>query len=507
MNFKRNCFVISALLASVFMVAGCSNDEEFIHYVYVDEMKDEHKYESFNDGSYVKYENYVEYRAKDSASADRILGSASDVMRNYSGKKLLNTLGNQKLLVIPVEFPDFRCEKLDVSRSEYILNLKKAFFGNSESNKYVSVGEYFNKSSYGKLRLEGEVVEDFYTFSKPISAITSSGADRALVSKEYTNIIAWLQTKNINLNDYIIKGLGENDCDYAEKKCIPIFLVYNYPSEEESTLENFFWAYTFPNVPLSWASYSFLYTDKGQPDAHTFIHETGHLFGLNDYYPLVDGGKDEVVEPTARIDMMDCSVGDETGFSKMYLDWVRPYHIVKTTDITIKSFGESGDLILINDAWNKTVFDEYYLIEFYTPTYLNAFDCNVGNSEAKLPSLPGIKLYHVDSRLGYFKTDRTKSFIDYCDKGGTNPSSNNIDFAHDNSPGKGANNFNLYELVLNNTDGKISGCAQNGHLYRSGDKITGLRLNTGKPFNYMIEVLSVSYREAKLRITNTLQTL
>lgn len=508
MNFKRNCFAITALLASVFMVAGCSNDGDFLHYAYIDEMKDEHEFESFNENSYVKYGDYENYTAKGVSSVDHVLGSASDVMRNNGGKKLLNTVGNQKILVIPVDFPDFKCEQLDISRNDYYLNLKKSFFGNSDSNKYVSVGEYFNKSSYGKLRLEGEVIEDFYTFSKPVSTL-KQGADRKIVSDEYESIINWLEMKNIDLNQYIIKGIGEPDCDYAETKCIPMFLVYNYPVDEETMNENFFWAYTFPNVPVSWASYSFLYTEQGKPDAHTFIHETGHLFGLNDYYPASDGDRNLLLEPTARIDMMDCSVGDETGLSKMYLDWTRPYHVVKSTEITIKPFTETGDLILIADSWNKTVFDEYYLFEFYTPTGLNAYDCNVGNSEAKLPTLPGIKVYHVDARLAYYEIGRTRKFLGYCDKGGFSPTSNNIDFAHNNNYSSSVNaneNFNLYELVLNHSDSMISGCAQNGHLYRSGDKITGLRFNTGKQFNYQIEIESISFKEAKLKITNTLQT-
>ena len=263
-------------------------------------------------------------------------------------------------------------------------------------------------------------------------------------------------------------------------------------------------------------------TLAGYPDAHTFIHETGHLFGLVDYYPADESDiANSVPEPAGRIDMMDCSVGDHTALSKMWLNWARPYWVTGATDsteITIGSLVDTGDLILINDLWNGTVFDEYYLVEFYSPTGLNYFDTNTGNNLAKLPSLPGVKIYHVDARLGYYvadaKTKNQKIFDHYCDELGKageqaiSPASGNVNIVHDNSTytdakddAKYLKNY-LYELQLNHSGQSVAGCATNLNLYRKGDVFEDMKFNSNKLLtqDYTITVTGMTFRDATIKI-------
>lgn len=498
MNFKRNCLLITTVLVSVFMVVGCSNNDAYIHYEYFSAKEDKHEDQEFDEGNYIKYGKYEDYVG----FGEKEMGSATDVMRNFGEKKLLNDSGEQKLLVIPVEFKDFKCTDLGVSESEYIENVKKGFTGTNENNGFVSAAEYFNRSSYGKLKLDAKVVDKFYTFPKSVAEI-KTGITREIVLTYYSDIIKWYEENYGDINDYVIKGLESEDNPSIAKN-VPIFLVYTYPINLAKSNSDFFWAFTFESAPLTWASYSFLYTDNGKPDAHTYIHEIGHLLGLNDYYPRETGNT--VPEPTGRIDMMDCSVGDETGFSKMYLDWVRPYHIKDSTEIKLTPFEQSGDLILLKDNWNKTVFDEYFIVEMYSPTGLNAYDCNIGNSRAKLPTLPGIKIYHVDARLGYFKRQRTGLEFDcYCDEALPTTINEVVGFAHDNNTYSNPSTINeanyLYELALNNTTEKISGCAQNSHLFRTGDEVAALRFSNGQHLNYKISVSSLNFKEATIKIS------
>lgn len=500
MNFKRNCVIITALLASVFMVASCSNNKTYKHYEYFSAKEDKHEDESFNDGKYVKYGNYANYVGY----GDKNMGDAINVMRNFGDRKLLNGVGDEKILVIPVEFKDFGCKDLGISENEYVANLKKGFTGANENNTFVSVAEYFNRSSYGKLKLDAKVVDKFYTFPKSVAEI-KTGITREIVATYYSEIIKWYESNYSDINDYVIKGL-ESTKDPSEAKNVPIFLAYTYPVSLTTVNSDFFWAFTFESIPLTWASYSFLYTDNGEPDAHTYIHEVGHLLGLNDYYPTKESSSSTVPEPTARIDMMDCSVGDETALSKMYLNWTRPYHVKDETEIKIKPFEGSGDLIILNDNWNKSVFDEYFVVEFYSPTGLNAYDVNVGNSQAKLPTLPGIKIYHVDARLGYFNI-RTKEFDCYCSEALPSTINETVGFAHDNNTYSKQTTINqgnyLYELVLNNTTEKISGCAQNSHLFRAGSEISALTRSNGTVLNYKISITSLNFKEATIKITKT----
>ena len=505
MNFKRNLVSIIAFVGSVFGLSGCTDPDAFHEFEFLDPEKDLHqvedKHEDEDHGTYIKYGDYASYPAKDTNGKTVELGSTYEVLTNYSGQHILSAEGEQKILVIPVEFEDYTIEVLGVEKEEYITNLKKAFFGDYKNNRYASVAEYYNRSSYGKLRLSGMVCDEFYTFPYTTQYII----EKDLASKDvlgcYDDVVKkWLPKTypSLNLDDYRLEN-GE----------IAIYLIYTYPTELKNNTK-VFWNFTFPDKPFSWSSYSCLNTLSGAPDAHTLIHETGHLLGLPDYYPTVENDPD----PTGRTDMMDCSVGDHTGLSKMMYNWARPYHVKDSCEITINALVNYGDLILINDDWNQTVFDEYYLLEFYSPSGLNNYDANIGNNKAKLPLLPGLKIYHVDARLGYFGYTSEQSirdnkvFLDYCDVGVADPSTKqkNIALAHNNNASaseSGRNLFNLYELQLNNATSIQDQCATDYNLFHKGEsfEIIDSKFNSkDNESNYKVTVTSLNYANVTVKI-------
>lgn len=517
MNFKRNLLSIITLVCSVFAISGCKDPNVFTKFEFIEEVADDHQDVIASDGSYVKYKDYTRYIAVDKDIKPAYLGSTYDVLTNHTGRSIMKSTGDRKILVVPVEFSDFRVSELGITEDEYITNLEMAFFGSYWNNKYVSVAEYYNRSSYGKLRLSGTVCDKFFTFPKTREEIdgTKDGtkAERDDVYNSYKNVIDWCKnTYHISLDEYRVDPEDPNS-DVA------IYMVYTYPNEEPYNVKNptFWWDYTFLEKPLSWTSYTSLNILTGRPDAHTLIHETGHLLGLNDYYPAETAdSKNYVPEPAGRIDMMDSNVGDHTGFSKMLLDWARPYHVKDTTEIDIRSLSKYGDLILINDQWNWNCFDEYYLIEFYTPSGLNHYDSTVGNSNAKLPSIPGIKIYHVDARLAYYKTVAKSSVFDYyCDSFSDDipdrqdPGPKNINYAHDNSTYQNVKEdeewkkYYMYELQLNHVGHAASGCATNYHLFHIGDtfeiggEVSWNKLNSTK---YKITVTGMTYESARVKI-------
>ena len=511
MNFKRNCLAIITLVGSVFAVAGCKDANLFSEYQNISEVVDNHEDFVAEDGSYKKYGDYLDYKAVVNSEKTTSIGDTYKVLNSYTGRHILKPTGDRKILVVPVQFSDFTITNLGVKPEEYISNLNKAFFGSSKNNKYVSVAEFYNRSSYGKLRISGKVCDQFYTYPKTVNEINQKKTIRDDVLDCYSKVLTWYEdTYHESLDDYRIDPEhGNND--------IAIYLVYTYPTELNAQNESFFWAYTFLDKPLSWSSYSFMNTLAGYPDAHTFIHETGHLFGLVDYYPADNNEASNLgAEPTGRIDMMDCSVGDHTALSKMWLNWVRPYWVKNSCEISINALVDSGDLILINDSWNETVFDEYYLVEFYSPTGLNYFDTNTGNKAAKLPSLPGVKIYHVDARIGYYEYDTAKKrvFKHYCDEASKplepklspNKTTKNLNIVHDNSTYKDAKeedgylkNF-LYELQLNHVGHSATGCATNYHLFHTGDVFEDFTFNKLNITDYTITVTSTTFRNATIKI-------
>ena len=510
MNFKRNCFLISALVGSVFLVAGCSKDNSFKQYKYMNfptEVYDdvEHKDKDGN-VDYVKYGKYDSYQAMKKDGTTKGLGSTYDVLYNLAGSKIIEAEGTKNILVVPVKFAGY---DLGIKDADYIDNVKKAFFGDASNNRYVSVAEYYNRSSYGKLRIKGKVCDQFYTFQKPWSEMKSYSKDDVKNAYQYvTEAGGWHEkTYHASLDEFKVKADGDP----------AVYFVYAYPVElKDKANPEFFWAYTFEEKPCSWSSYTTMNTLAGKPDAHTFIHEVGHLLGLKDYYP--SGSEASTPDPTGKIDMMDCSVGDHSALSKMVLNWAKPYHVIKSCEIKLKPLINNGDIILIKNDWNKTVFDEYFLIEFYTPLGLNYFDSNIGNSEARLPSLPGIKIYHVDARLGYFNRTSVSNpltFMNYCNVPGIadpNEPGVYVRVAHDNSTYESVTgevpqyqkNF-LYELELNNVGHPVAGCATNMNLFREGDSFTikSTSFNESSNTFYKIEIKNVGYSNATVSITKT----
>ena len=151
----------------------------------------------------------------------------------------------------------------------------------------------------------------------------------------------------------------------------------------------------------------------------------------------------------------------------------------------------------------------------YVPLGLNYFDANIGNSKAKLPSLPGIKIYHVDARLAYFsRLSSGLEFIEYCDvpyKADPSTSIKNINIAHDNSTPQTVTEISgykqnyLYELELNNVGHPEAACATNVNLFHKGDSYTIKASKFNKESNtfYKISVKSLSYTSATLKIEKT----
>ena len=423
-------------------------------------------------------------------------------VRNSRGYKAdLPSTGNSKALVIPVEFSDYACSS---SRYNQYGNCKgirediqNAMFGDSSTTNWESLSSYYKKSSYGKLNLTGKVTEWFKPRYSAATLATRYGNDSAnptlLVLRD---AIEWYKSNHDDITEFDSDKDGFIDS---------VYLIYTVPSQARIAgrdTSDLFWAFTYwdtahvseENVDINdptaytyfWASIDFMYEDKmvgenGEllptkdengdwlPDAHTFIHETGHIMGLPDYYTYdsedLDGdGKPDDYGPLGGIDMMDYNVGDHNAYSKMIYGWTEPYYIDKPKTITIKPFYKSGDCILVNANWNGSMFDEYLLIEYYMPEGLNKYDADkrfAGTYPLEFQK-PGVKVYHVDARLGGFDNSDLSYqlggnygiFMDY-----TENISNRYDYcyiAHDNSISRNGANKDFKLISLLESSGELS---------------------------------------------------
>lgn len=441
----------------------------------------------------------------------------------------METTGAQRLLVIPVDFTDYRADSLNEGRTGSRTVIQNAFFGRSGSTQWESVSSFYHTSSYGQLLFEG-FVSDWFSSNESVSALRSSGSKTVATERILKAAIEWYKQTYDDITYF------DQDSDgYLDG----VFLVYAAPYLDNDSV---FWAFTsfdtgidgslYVGNPIGngyvWASYHFLNVYRGKGDPHTFIHEVGHLLGLTDYYntssipssftPFVE--TDSIFKryqythgPTGKVDMMDYSIGDHTVLSKMLLNWTRPYVVTAPGLITIRPFTETGDAIIVAANWNGKAFDEYLAIEFYAPSGLNFVDSEraYGHASARLMGNRGIKVYHVDARASYHRTSGD-TFIGYeneVDQGDLPaPGSFYRNVIHTNTYATTTNENLIYRLLeKGGTTSFLTGAmASNETLFYPQDQFGydsfyNFTFNSGQRVPFRFEVVSLDRYRATLRFS------
>ncbi len=449
--------------------------------------------------------------------------------------------GDVRILVIPVQFTDYPCSALSEGCAGTKDQIETVFFGEADETGWESVASFYEKASYGKLHITG-VVSDWFTPPYTAVEVAENAAENSVVTMVTRNAISWYKETYEDSGQQF-----DSDSDgFIDAIWFIYSLEYKPKGGEMPEDSSIFWAFTaynsgvrnvdYPGVfQFSWASYKFMYEDgwferdedgflildgNGDPffhnwtdtegniliDAHTYVHETGHLLGLWDYYTYdeVDWGA------TGGIDMMDYNIGDHNAFSKSVLDWTTPKVVMGSTRVTLSPFESSGETLLLMPSYNDTLVDEYLLIEFYTPTGLNQKDAlhSFAGFYPKTFSIPGIKVYHIDARLGKFKDlSGVETLLGYT------PTLRTLDgshakIAHSNTASKsGDPAFKLIHLLESNGENsfKHGGKATDEALFVEGDSFgydvfANYTLDSGYSLNYRFTVTALTESEATLEI-------
>ena len=318
------------------------------------------------------------------------------------------TVGNQKLMIIPVAMKNEKAWN-----EEMLTNLENAFFGETESTKFESVQSYFYKSSYGNLNLGGELLTPFTSqYTKADISVLGQNAPMVIIDEFYNSIDAnTLKQYDLNGDGFVDNAIFIYSNMYGDSANSPFWAwcySHSVTPNKKPTINNYMWA-----------SYYFLedkYIDGYRStyvDAHTYIHETGHLLGLDDYYTYDGDGWD----PAGKLDMQSYNVGDHNMYSKLAMGWVKPFVVKDSTEIVLRTSAKYPEAILINNKWNGSAFDEYILIEYYTPTGLNETDSlHNFDTRDKMYNYSGLRIYHVDARLVQLRAEYGKAvFNAYVD--------------------------------------------------------------------------------------------
>lgn len=327
------------------------------------------------------------------------------------GADAVESMGKQRLLVVPVELSDYPFRQRDIS------SMQVGISGSAEDTGYwESLASFYEKSSYGKLKLEftySDIYQTNLTSQELLSEATEeygSGNEANYVSDLMDKIVSWYKRKEkTNCQEFDADANGYID---------GIILVYSCPDYSDWKVQRydnsgFYWAYcsfgtSSPDVSSPsgmayfWMSYDFFYEETSYPnvDSHTLIHEFGHMLGLDDYYASEDSGS-ENFNATGGDVMEAYNIKDHDIFSKVSFGWTLPYLVKDSCTITISPSEESGECILVpTESWNGTAFDEYLLLELYTPTGLNEKDSKKAySSYSKGITSYGVKLWHIDARI------------------------------------------------------------------------------------------------------------
>lgn len=402
------------------------------------------------------------YKNNDYSSNGRFVPADKvDLELNYNdlsgtlsnNKSVMPSLGDANLLVIPVHLPGGNEYKTDKVKSD----IEKVFFGDKDDSSlgFKSVKQYYSEASYGKFNLSGTVTDwfDATTLVSDVKDITS-GTEGTIVNKILRGAVDWAgSSQGINLKDFDNNEDGNID---------GVYLVYDHldwttenyiqhesnPQFDSSTLNQAFWNFTYwdfyseskndePTTSgFSWSSFDMMYTSycernkndtpdlsdlsKIKLDSHTFIHEFGHLLGLEDYY----SSSDSSYHPAGESTMMDQNIGDLDSYSKMLLGWVTPYVVYGTSEITITNVSKnSGNSVIVipsnyaeisqsvEDAikgnridkfrYTFNPFSEYLMIDLYTPDGNNEQDTYGPYvfDRSAMANKVGVRIYHIDSRI------------------------------------------------------------------------------------------------------------
>ena len=439
--------------------------------------------------------------------------------------------GKFKSVVIPIWFTDSDNFISEAKKDNIRNDAQKVFFSDnpSEDIGWESAKTYYEKESRVNGLLSGEKglvdidgkVSDWFIDTNPSSVYKDSEPESDLKQRA----VDWyFSTTGENINDYDANNDGYLD------GVIFMYGAPDYSTTGDST--NNLWyhviAHSFSSRPSistpilgnnMWVSYASMYGENNFKDRvgkndyvkhygkntglklnpHTYIHETGHMFCLQDYYSTT---RDESL-PTENT-MQSNNIGGHDPYSLLINNWANAYIPNESMTLDIRDVQSSHDIVLLTPKWNDAYspFDEYIALELFAPNGLNEFDSNNGYGFGAYSEV-GLRIWHIDSRLYCYDTGEIT----------TDPRDGRTAILTDNSRGspsgsqqifKDHDEYPLLHLLRNDKDFSIDDTRldmQESHYFKAGstfsleefDKqfVEEGKLNNGLKLNWSVTVKNI----------------
>ncbi len=305
------------------------------------------------------------------------IGERGEKLPGFSG---FPSSGSPIMFVLLIDFPDYPHTIDSNVIKEMIVGE-----GNINNYPYESLKNFYERSSYGKLNISGDV----YGWYKAQNQ-----------RDHYTNDAEGLIEEALSY--YHNQGVRFDQCDNDGDGEIDYFAVFW--TGPDTGWANFWWGwqgyfndrgYTIDGKRLGDFSWQW---EEDNPS--TIIHETGHALGLADYYDY-----DDSVGPRGGmggLDIMDGVWGDHNAYSKWILGWLNPEVVADLKSLSLQPLSTTPyAVVLSRDFQGESPFSEYFIVQ---NRYTEGNDSDFPGS--------GLMILHIDSRLdcdGYTMYDNSYS--------------------------------------------------------------------------------------------------
>lgn len=265
--------------------------------------------------------------------------------------------------------------------------------GYPSSYKYWTFKDYFEKTSNGKVTIEGEVLPVYKAKSAGISTINSNTTD---LHKVFRMALRDLQDNNPE-KDWAKFDLNDDGVFDA------VHFISNFHG---ATWGQNLWPHqsqtgdTHDTGRIAVNNYSLSSIEKFE-NAQTCTHEQGHMFGLDDYYDYSPAPEGKTTyDFIGQWDMQYSNWFDWNSYSKLVTGWANPTVITGDKDsvtVSLRDAATSGDCLLVPadySKFNNSPFDEYFLFELFSPKGYNEMPWQLFKSYGDL-GYCGVRAYHV----------------------------------------------------------------------------------------------------------------
>ena len=423
-------------------------------------------------------------------------------------------LGEMNVLMIPIAWEDESGNATPERFEELKPYLGRVYDANGNVTDYsdgldgeLSLSEYYDIASYGKLQIS-TFMTDWYI------------APYYFADKKNQDLDEQFQEE---LTEWFYENYGDMDMSQFDKDANGYIDSAIFINIGDTSRDDGFNIISFAGAVNYRSTYGKEYA--GTPDRPTFncfvnmnadrlgggtlLHEFAHGLGLIDYYDVCYTGIDAV----GQYDLQSSNVGDWNVYSKYSVGWIKPEIVDglesgEYVDITIGSFGSTGDSIIVPVDGNDpaTPFSEYIAVNLFSESGVDSYyarDYDLGGAE-------GVRIYHIDGRMEY------RDFIpwDYPDM--ESVPIGTVHYANDYKD-SGYYNVELIQAGADNTFTDLKNLRPRllpEDLFMAGDEFTleeysdffyEGQTDCGSDFGYSIRVLSITGSDedaqAVIRIT------